>query len=128
MSILWSDKKRILGLPLSFTKYELDEERLYIKTGLLTQREDEVRLYRIMDITLIQTLGQRIFGVGSIHCCSSDSSMQEFDIVSVRNPRHVREILSQQVENERNTKRVYTRESLDSNSDGCEDTHEDDEM
>ena len=88
MSILWSDKKRILGLPISFTKYELDEERLYIKTGLLTQREDEVRLYRIMDITLIQTLGQRIFGIGSIHCCSSDSSMQEFDIVSVRNPRH----------------------------------------
>lgn len=128
MSILWSDKKRILGLPISFTKYELDEERLYIKTGLLTQREDEVRLYRIMDITLLQTLGQRIFGVGSIHCCSSDSSMQEFNIISVKNPRHVRELLSQQVENERNAKRVYTRESLDSDSDGCGDTHEDDEM
>ena len=125
MSILWSDKKRILGLPISFTKYELDEERLYIKTGFLTRREDEVRLYRIMDVTLIQTLGQRIFGVGSIHCCSSDSSMKEFDIVSVKTPRHVKEILSQHVEEERNEKRVYTRESLDSDSDGCADNRED---
>ena len=126
MSILWTDKKRILGLPLSFTKYELSEERLFIKTGLFTQREDEVRLYRIMDVTLVQTLGQRIFGVGTVHCCSSDSTMKEFDIQSVRNPRHVRELLSRQVEEQRNSKRVYTRESL-SDSDSCDDADNDEE-
>ena len=27
--ILWSDRKRILGLPLSFTRYRVDEDRLY---------------------------------------------------------------------------------------------------
>ena len=64
MNIIWKDRKRTLfGLPLSFTKYELTEDRLFIKTGLLTQKEDEVRLYRIMDIGLTRTLGQRIFGV-----------------------------------------------------------------
>ena len=81
---LWTDKKRtIFGLPLSFTRYILDEERLYIRSGVFTIVEDEVRVYRILDVTLRQTLGQRIFGVGTLHCCSSDSSKKDFDIQSI---------------------------------------------
>lgn len=118
MSIIWTDKKRTLfGLPLSFTTYELEEERLFIRTGFLTRVEDEVRLYRIIDMTLKQTLWQRIFGVGTIHCCSSDSSQKEFDIVSVKNPREVREQLSQLVEEQREKKRVYSREFMNVDSD-----------
>ena len=49
VDIIWSDRKRHLGLPISFTKYSLSEDRLFIKTGFLNLREDEVRLYRILD-------------------------------------------------------------------------------
>ena len=43
---LWSDRKRVLflGLPLSFTTYRLTSNRLFINSGLLTQKQDEVRL------------------------------------------------------------------------------------
>ena len=65
---LWQSRKRnFLGLPWSFTKYSLDEERLYINTGLFTSTEDEVRLYRITDVTLKRGLGQKLFGMGTIH-------------------------------------------------------------
>ena len=75
---LWKDKKRTLfGLPLSFTTYAFDKERFYIKKGFLTVRKDEVRLYRIMDLSFRQTLGQRIFGVGSIFCESADKTKQK---------------------------------------------------
>ena len=118
MNIIWTDKKRTLfGLPLSFTTYELDEERLFIRSGILTRTEDEIRLYRIIDLTLRQTLWQRIFGVGTIHCCSSDSSQKEFDIISVKHPREVREQLSQLVEIQRDKKRVYSREFINVNAD-----------
>ncbi len=118
MNIIWSDKKRTLfGLPLSFTKYELDEERLFIRSGFFTRIEDEVRLYRIIDVTLKQTLGQRIFRVGTIHCCSTDSSQKEFDIISVKKPREVREHLSQLVEKQREKKRVYSREIIGADGD-----------
>ena len=61
--IIWSDRKRtIFGLPLSFTKYSLTNDRLFIQTGLFTTVEDEVRLYRIMDVKLTRTLGQKLFG------------------------------------------------------------------
>lgn len=122
MNILWTDKKRtLLGLPLSFTTYELEEERLFIRTGFFTRREDEVRLYRILDISWQQTLGQRIFGLGTIHCCSSDATMKEFDILSVKKPREVKELLSQKVEEQRDKKRVYHREALDLSDDDMDD-------
>lgn len=114
MKIYWKDRKRpIFGLPLSFTVYTLEEERLFIKTGMLNIKEDEVRLYRIMDITFKQSLGQRIFGVGTIQCCSSDASLGDFEIVSVKNPREVKEMLSQKIEEQRAKKRVYHREDLE---------------
>ena len=60
MDYLWTDKKRtIFGLPISFTRYSLTEERLFIETGFLNKIEDEVRLYRIMDISLRVSLQRR---------------------------------------------------------------------
>ena len=113
MDIIWKDRKRTLfGLPWSFTKYELDEERLYVKTGFFSQQEDEVRLYRIMDVSLKKSLGQRIFGVGTIHCCSADKTMGNFDILSVKNPNEVKEKLSILVEAQREKKRVSNREHM----------------
>lgn len=113
MELVWKDRKRTLfGLPWSFTQYELDEERLFIKTGFFTQKEDEVRLYRIMDIGLTRTLGQRLFGVGTIHCCSADKTLGDFDIQSVKNPGEVKEKLSKLIEEQREKKRVTNREYM----------------
>ena len=113
MKEVWSDKKRTLfGLPLSFTKYVLDEERLFIRSGVFTKIEDEIWLHRIMDITLRQSLRQRIDRVGTIHCCSSDASQREFSIENIKNPREVRELLSSMVEAQREKKRVIFHETL----------------
>ncbi len=110
---LWQDKKRTLfGLPLSFTKYRLDRERLYIEKGFFTKKEDEVRLYRILDLSVTMTLGQRIFGLGTIKCCSADKTLGDFEILSVKKPREVKELISENVERERTEKRVSNREFM----------------
>lgn len=111
---LWSDRKRVLflGLPLSFTTYRLTSNRLFINSGLLTQTQDEVRLYRITDVSLSRTLIQRIFGLSTIHCNSSDKTLGNFDIVNVKDGESVKELLSQSVEEERMARRVYTRENM----------------
>ena len=52
MDLLWNERKRIwCGLPLTFTVYSYDNERFYVKSGFLNQRQDEVRLYRVQDLT-----------------------------------------------------------------------------
>jgi len=109
----WYDRKRtIFGLPLSFTKYYVQNEKLMVGTGFLNLKEEEIRLYRIMDITLRQSLGQRIFGVGTIHICSADKTTPELDIKSVKKPREIKEMLSTLVEEARNAKRISGREYM----------------
>ncbi|MDE5863422.1 MAG: PH domain-containing protein [Lachnospiraceae bacterium] len=114
MDYIWSDRKRTLfGLPLSFTKYALSKERLFIETGFFNKKEDEVRLYRIMDISLSRSFGQRIFGVGTIHCCSADKTMKDFDVISIKHPKEVKEQLSELIEAQRDAKRVTNREYME---------------
>ena len=113
MEYLWSDRKRtIFGLPLSFTKYSLTKDRLFIQTGLLSTKEDEVRLSRIMDISLTRSLGQKMFGLGTIHCCSADKTLGDFDIKNIKNPRNTKELIAELVEKQRDEKRVVSREFM----------------
>ena len=116
-NIIWTDRKRTLfGLPLSFTVYELNNEKLIIKTGLLHLKEHEVRLYRILDVTLTKTLGQRMFGIGTIHCCSADKTMGDFDIQGIKNSKEIKEMLSDMVEKQRVEKGVTSREFFEDNA------------
>lgn len=117
-SYVWKDRKRTLfGLPLSFTVYKLTEEKLYIETGMFAKNEEEIRLYRVLDLTLKRSLGQRIFGLGTIHFCTADKSTPEFDIKSIKNSRDVKNMISDMVEAQREAKRVSSREFMDDDSD-----------
>lgn len=125
-NIVWKDRKRTLfGLPWSFTKYSLSDDRLFISTGFLNTKEDEVRLYRIMDISLKRTLGQRIFGLGTIKCCSADKTLGDFEIKNIKKSKDVKELLSEMVENERNRKKVTSREFIDHEDSEFDDGHDD---
>ncbi len=125
-NIVWKDRKRTLfGLPWSFTKYSLSDDRLFISTGFFNTKEDEVRLYRIMDISLNRTLGQRMFGLGTIKCCSADKTLGDFEIKNIKKSKDVKEILSEMVEDERNRKKVTSREFIDHEDSEFDDGHDD---
>ena len=115
---VWSDRKHTLfGLPWSFTKYILTDEKLLIEKGFFKKTEDEIRLYRILDMSLSRTLRDRLDRVGTIHCCSSDKTASEFDIKRIRNPRDVKETLSDLVEKQRIARGVSVREEMGLNVD-----------
>ena len=109
----WADRKRIIfGLPWSFTRYRLTDDKLIISTGLFSIKEEEIRLYRIMDVTLNRTLGDRLWGLGTIHVCSSDKTTPEFDIKRIRQSGDVKNMLSDMVEAARRKNRVSAREFM----------------
>ena len=121
-SPLWWERKRTLfGLPLSFTTYTLTDTRLIVKKGIFNISEEEIRLYRILDITLKRSFEERIFGLGTIHLCTADKSTPEIDIARIKNSREVRTLLSDQVEKERSERYVGIREYMD---DEAEASHE----
>ena len=118
VSYKWSDRKRIIfGLPWTFTKYAATDEKLLIRTGVLNVKEEEVRLYRILDLTLKRTLFQRLWGLGTIHVCSADKSTPEIEFLHIKNPEIVKNMLSDMVEEERRKKRVSGREFMSSEED-----------
>lgn len=125
MNTLWKDRKRILffGLPFSFTKYTLLDNKLLVDTGLFTSNQDEIRLYRILDITLRRTLFQKIFGLGSIYCDTADVSSPKLVIENIKDPIAIKELLSEAVERERIQKRVSSREYMDRDEDDLDDTY-----
>ena len=121
MKLLWKDRKRILGMPITFTKYSMSEDRLFLEKGLFSIRQEEILLYRVRDISLKITLGQRIFGVGSVLIQSSDKSLPLLELKNIRQPREVKELIHQQVEEMKLSRRMRVGELLDDDSDRPDD-------
>ena len=124
---LWKDRKRYLGLPLSFTRYMLSDDRLFISVGFLNIKDDEILLYRVRDIDTSRTLWQRIFGVGTITVASSDKTMPTLVLQNVKDPVFVKELIHKQVEEVKIKRRVRFGEIM-TDADGDGDPDELDEM
>ncbi len=119
---LWKDRKRYFGLPMSFTRYRLSEDRLFCEKGFLSIKSDEVLLYRVRDLQLNMKLGQRIFHTGTVCVISSDKSVPHLDLVNVHDPRAVKELIHQKVEAAKDKRRMRTMEVM--GEDGEEELHE----
>ncbi len=114
----WKDRKRTLfGLPWSFTRYTMTNEKILIDKGLFTRVEDEIRLYRIIDVSLRRSLMERINGVGTIHCCSADKTSPEFELRHIKKSRWVKEQLSDLVEEARRANNVKVQEFVQNSLD-----------
>ncbi len=118
---LWHDRKRILGMPLSFTRYALSEDRLFLKRGLLNVHQDEIVLYRVRDLRVSQTLWQRVFGVGTVTVISTDKSIPELALKNIRQPNEVKELIHEYVEKMKIARRMRVGEmSMDIDDDSID--------
>ena len=115
--ILWKDRKHFLWFPWSFTKYSLDENRLYVATGLLNTRHEETLLYRIVDISMRRSLAQRIFGTGCIVLYTKVDVSGEIHLKNIKNVETVNRMLSDLIEKARSQQRVVGKEFYDSDAD-----------
>ncbi len=111
--VVWKDRKRIIfGLPWTFTRYILTQEKLTIDTGFISRKEDEIRLYRVLDISLDRPLSQRIWGLGTIRFNTADKTAPEVAIKRIKRAKEVKDMLSDMVEKERDEKRIAAREFM----------------
>lgn len=108
--IIWKDTKRWLGLPTTNTKYWIAENRLYISNGLFSTETDEMLIYRIQDLKLKRTFGQKLFGVGTITLYTTDKSTPVLELKNIKRSDHVRRFISRIVEQEREEKGLVGQE------------------
>lgn len=114
---IWKDRKRFLGIPLSFTRYALSEDRLFLSVGFLSIKDDEMLLYRVRDITVSRSLWQRMFGVGTITIQSSDKSQPVLVLKNIKNPIPTKELIHDCVEEMKLKRRMRVGEIMASGYD-----------
>ncbi len=115
MKISITERKRwaFLGLPFTFTTYTLTPKKLTVQLGLITTSEDDILLYRVMDVSQTRTLIQKIFKLGTLKVISSDKTLPNLEIKNIRNYKAFKDLLEESVEKERLRMRFRTGEMID---------------
>ena len=104
--IIWKDKKRIMGMPISFTRYSLSSDRLYTSVGAVNIKDDEVLLYRVRDISVRRSLWQRIFKIGTVTVNTSDKSTPVVVLKNIKDPLIVKELIHENTEEMKIKRRI----------------------
>ena len=84
-------------------KYTITNRRVFVRHGLVSVQEQTARLERVQDVTLRQSLFDRIFGVGRLDIDTAGSEGGAFEFKALTEPTHVREILDAAVRQEQQT-------------------------
>ncbi len=108
--VKWKDRKHWLWFPWSFTKYEVRNGRLYVQSGFFTSKYDETLLYRVTDLQLTRSFGQKICGTGTIRVFTKVDTAREIELKNIKHPLRVKEYLSELIETIRDQKNVVGKE------------------
>lgn len=108
--VLWHDRKHWMWFPFSFTRYSVTKEHLNQEIGFFSTRYEETLLYRIVDIKLIRSFGQKIFGTGTVMIFNRVDTDKMIELKNIKKPKQVKQLISQLVEQVRNEKKVVGKE------------------
>lgn len=123
--IIWKDRKHVMWFPFSFTKYKIQNSRLYKDMGLFTTVSDEVMLYRVVDITMVRTFTQKLFGTGTLLVATRVNREEIVRLENIKHPRETKDLISDLVEQERLEKNVIGKEFYGGRPGGPMDEHGD---
>lgn len=86
------EKKRVvfLGLPLTFTKYIIKDDMITINSGFLRKIENDCYMYKVQDVELSQTFGERIFGLGTVICYTGDTTHPKLELVHIKKAKEIK--------------------------------------
>ena len=115
------ERKRwvFFGLPFTFTKYTVTDDVITINDGLLNTKENDCYLYRVQDVELQVSLGERIFGLGTVACYTGDNTHPQLFLTHIRNAREIKNYILKAAEEARRKRRTLN--TLNINASDIED-------
>ena len=115
------ERKRwvFFGLPFTFTKYTVTDEVININDGLLNTKENDCYLYKVQDVELQVSLGERIFGLGTVACYTGDNTHPQLFLTHIRNAREIKNYILKAAEEARRKRRTLN--TLNINASDIED-------
>ena len=124
--IKFKERKRLLffGLPFTFTVYEISDDTLTTKQGLLNTTENDCYMYKIQDVKINMSLLQRMFGIATITCYTGDVTDKELVLKNIKNAKEIKEYLLDASEKARIARRTIHTNRIDADGDIDLDTDE----
>ena len=121
--IRYKETQRLLlfGLPWTFTKYELRDNDLTIIKGFLTVRENDCYMYKVSDVEITRTLMQRLFGLSTITCFTSDVTDKTIVMKNIKHGREIKDFLLHASEAARIRRKTVSMQNIGFDSDGMDD-------
>ena len=96
MEYVYKERKRwiFLGLPFTFTVYKVGEEILTVDKGFFTKFEEDCYIYKIQDVKLRTSIGERIFGLGTVVCYTGDTTDQVLELKHIKHSKVVKDYIA----------------------------------
>lgn len=116
--IKFVERKRwvFLGLPFTFTVYTVKEDLITVQNGFLNKKENDCYIYKVQDVELLRSLGERIFGLGTVKCYTGDTTDPELYLTHIRNAKEIKDFILEVSEKARQKRRTLN--MLDIGADG----------
>jgi uncharacterized membrane protein YdbT with pleckstrin-like domain len=73
--------------------YRLSTQRLFLVRGLVSRKVEELELFRVRDIQVVQSFWQRILKFGRMTVFSTDASAPRFEMHGVADPLKVKDTI-----------------------------------
>ena len=117
------EKKRILffGLPWTFTKYTVNEEGIIVDTGFFNKEENDCYMYKVQDVTLKQSLTERMFGLGTVICHTGDVTHKTLELIHIKKSKEIKNFILKASEEARIRRRTVNTLHIDADDDGLDD-------
>lgn len=112
--LVYKEKKRWLffGLPFTFTTYCLYENDIQIRRGFLNSMEDDCYMYRVIDVRLSVGFFQRIFGLGTVICVTSDATNKTITLKNIRRAKEIKNFIYRASEEAKMRRRTVNMQNI----------------
>ena len=110
----YTERKRwaFLGLPFTFTKYTVKDEMVTIDRGFFNKVEDDCFMYKIQDVKLQSTFGERLFGLGTVVCYTGDVTDKRLELTHIRHSKDIKNFILEKSEEARIKRRTLNMQNI----------------
>lgn len=101
------------GLPFTFTKYTVTDEVITINEGFLNTKENDCYLYKVQDVELHSSFGERIFGLGTVACYTGDNTHPQLYLTHIHHAKEIKDYILKVSEEARRRRRTLNTLNID---------------
>jgi uncharacterized membrane protein YdbT with pleckstrin-like domain len=83
----------------STTRYNVTDDRIHIRTGIVSRREHSTQLSRIQNVNVTQSMFQRLLGIGDVDwdTAGTEESSSDFTFRGVDDPSELARLVDQRL-------------------------------